>query len=270
MQEYLRNFSESDGILIFDKSLDERFSTYDPDHLDRIEEAESHHFWFSSRREKICQAFDQFVEKDARILEIGGGTGYIAEELARRGYQIELSDAASNGLLYAKKRGIKKLYQFDLYKPPFKEAFDLICLFDVLEHLECEEEALNQIKSMLRPGGKIILTVPAHSWLWSRDDRIAGHKKRYTKRAMKRAFIHSGFKPLSLRYFFIFILPFLLLRRWIRKDRGTPLGKNDGLKLTLPLWLSSFFRLLTKLEFFMDRLLPNLAGGSLLAIAKRD
>ena len=268
MKTYLRNYTEKDGILIFDQQLDERFSSYDPHHLDRIEKAESSHFWFASRSDKICKTFDKYVEKSSRILEIGGGTGYIAEKLQQMGYKVELSDAASNGLTYAKKRGIQKLYQFDLFRPPFKEAFDIICLFDVLEHLDDEKKALNQLKTMLKPGGKIILTVPAHQWLWSHNDVIAGHKKRYTKKTLSQAFLRSNLKPLSVRYFFIFILPFLLLRTWIQKDQGP--SDNEELNLSIPLWLSSFFRLFTKLEFFMDRFIPNLAGGSLLAVAKKE
>jgi 2-polyprenyl-3-methyl-5-hydroxy-6-metoxy-1,4-benzoquinol methylase len=268
MQKYLRDYAEKDGILIFDQQLDERFSTYNSQHLDQIKQAESSHFWFASRRDKICKTFDKYVEKNARILEIGGGTGYVAEKLQQTGYTVELSDAASNGLIYAKNRGIQKLYQFDLYHPPFKEAFDVICLFDVLEHLDDEKKALNQLKTMLKPGGTIILTVPAHQCLWSDSDVVAGHKKRYTKKTLSQAFFRSGFKPLSLRYFFILILPFLLLRTWTEKVQRS--SDNEELNLSIPLWLSSFFRLLTKLEFFMDRFLPNLAGGSLLGVAKKN
>lgn len=270
MENYLRKFAVKDGILIFDQNLDENLSTYDSHHLDSIQDAESFHFWFSSRKDKVIQAFMKFVNKNDRILEVGGGTGYIAHHLQQKGYKVEVSDAASNGLLHAKKKGIHKLYQFDLYHPPFEEAFDVICLFDVLEHLDDEKRALNQMKSLLKPGGKIILTVPAHQWLWSLDDTIAGHKKRYTKKTLTKAFKLSNLTPIQTRYFFKFILPFLFLRTWLRRDKKMDENVSKQLNFTLPLWLNSFFGILTKLELKIDRFLPNIAGGSLLAIAKKD
>ena len=86
----------------------------------------------------------------------------MAEKLQELGYSVDVSDIHSNGLQYAKKRGLQKLYQFDLFNPPFEEEFDVICLFDVLEHLSDEKQALECLKKMLKPGGLIILTVPAH------------------------------------------------------------------------------------------------------------
>lgn len=269
MNNYLRDYTEKDGILIFDTVLDEQ-SSYDVGLLEHLIKAESSHFWFACRREKICQVFKSHVNIKARILEIGGGTGYIAEKLNLLGYGIEVSDIASNGLFYSKNRGLQKLYQFDLFNPPFKEAFDVICLFDVLEHLEDPNKALMKIKTMLKPGGQIILTVPAHNWLWNRDDVISGHKKRYTKKTLKQAFFHSGLKPISISYFFIFILPFLFLRTLTQRASPSPLKKNEELNLSIPVWLSSFCYFLTKLELMLAPILPNFAGGSLIAIARKD
>jgi hypothetical protein len=123
---------------------------------------------------------------------------------------------------------------------------------------------------MLKPGGLIILTVPAHSWLWSRDDVIAGHYKRFTKKHLKNAFLSSGLQPLHLRYFFSAILPFLLLRSWIKKDTGLPLNKDDVLEIMLNPLMNKMMHLLTQSEFHLDGLLPIIAGGSLLGIAQRS
>ena len=266
----LRTFQKKNSVLVFDSALEESLSTYESSHLDVLAEAEKSHFWFKNRREKICQTFKKFVPKNARILEIGAGTGFVAEKLQEFGYSIEVSDIHSNGLLYAKKRGMKKLYQFDLFNPPFEEEFDVICLFDVLEHLSDESQALQCLKQMLKPGGLIILTVPAHSWLWSRDDVIAGHYKRFTKSHLKSAFLSSGFQPVHLSYFFSAILPFLLLRRWLKKDTGLPLSKDDVLEIKLSPLMNQLMNLLTQTEFHLGGLLPNLAGGSLLGLAQRS
>ena len=83
------------------------------------------------------------------------------------GFAVELANIHLNGLRFVQERGIKKLYQFDLLHPPFQEEFDLVCFFDVLEHLREETKALECLKTMVKPGGKIIFTVPAHQWLWN-------------------------------------------------------------------------------------------------------
>lgn len=266
----IRKFQEREKILIFDEALDERLSTYDSSHLEQLAKAETSHFWLKTRRDKICKTFSCYVNKGDRILEVGGGTGFIAAELQRQGFDVEVSDGASNGLAYAREKGIQKLYQFDLFNPPFKEAFDAICLFDVLEHLNDDVKALEGLKKMLKRGGKIILTVPAHQWLWSREDVLAGHQRRYTKTQMKEVFRKSGLQPLSLRYFFILILPFLFLRTIVKKDRGQPILESEGIDFNIPSGFNRFFYLLTKVEFSLDWLLPNIMGGSLIGVARKD
>jgi len=264
----MREYKEKDRILIFDEVQDEQLSTYDPRHLEELVKAESYHFWFTTRRDKVCSIFNNHVGKECRILEIGGGTGFIAERLQQLGFNIELSDCASNGLAYARERGIEKLYQFDLFNPPFQEAFDVICLFDVLEHLNDDHQALEMLKKMLKPGGKIILTVPAHQWLWNRDDTLAGHKRRYTKKQLELVFKSAGLQPLYLRYFFIMILPFLVLRKWIKKD-DSQAHSNEKIDFRIPSYANKFFYFLTKIEFQLDWLLPNIMGGSLIGIAQK-
>lgn len=258
----IKSYQENEGVLIFDSALDSRLSTYDAQHLDVLEKAEPYHFWFQNRCDKICHTFHQFVHKKSRILEIGGGTGFVAEKMLKLGYSIELGEVHSNGLNYAKKKGIKKLYQFDLFSPPFDEEFDVICLFDVLEHLNDEGLALSCIKKMLKPGGLIILTVPAHQWLWSQEDVIAGHKRRYTKKHLEVLFHSSKMAPLHIRYFFSAILPFLFLRRWVKKD--------PSFDLKLNFFMNRLCDLLTKSEFYLEGLLPNFAGGSLIGVAQKN
>lgn len=256
----IRNYREQEGICIFDESLDEK-STYAAQHLEVIARAEPDHFWFQCRRDKICQTFLKHVDKNARILEIGGGTGFVAEKLIKLGFSVELADIHSNGLHYAQKKGIHKLYQFDLFSPPFEAEFDVICLFDVLEHLREEQLALTALKKMLKTGGQIILTVPAHQWLWSSDDVIAGHHRRYSKQSLRALFLQCGFKQIEVGYFFIMILPLLLLRRFVKKEVKE--WQIDQHPLLNPLLQG-----VTKLEFHLQRFLPNLCGGSLLAVVQ--
>jgi 2-polyprenyl-3-methyl-5-hydroxy-6-metoxy-1,4-benzoquinol methylase len=257
----IREYQKKDDIVVFDTDLDHR-STYGAEHLENLWQAEQTHFWFAARREKICRAFHQHVDKKSSILEIGGGTGFVAAELHKQGFSVAMADIHLNGLNFAKEKGIKTLYQFDLFRPPFQQEFDVICLFDVLEHLEDDQLALKCLQSMLKPGGKIILTVPAHQWLWCQDDETAGHRRRYTKKSLTHLFATSGWKIISIQYFFMAILPFLLLRKFLKKDSGKPIV------LPLPKLFNKILYSVTKAEFYLDKFFPNRAGGSLLAVAQ--
>lgn len=264
----IREFQIQDGVLVFDSHLDKSFSTYEAHHLEALALAEETHFWFQRRRDKICETFQRYVPKAAKILEIGGGTGFVAAKLNELGFSIEMADIHSNGLRHAQKKSISRLFQFDLFHPPFAEEFDVVCLFDVLEHLRDPLKALKCLKSMLKPNGMIILTVPAHQWLWSREDCVAGHERRFTKQTLKELFFASGFQPVHMRYFFSAILPFLLLRRWIKRDDRSPLKPDEIFEPKMHPLFNRLFDLATRTEFYLDRFLPNFAGGSLLAVVK--
>lgn len=234
---------------------------YDASYLDILAEAEEGHFWFEGRKDKIRRIFQSYVSPSARILEIGGGTGFIAAHLKDYGFDIEMADIHSNALQHAKKRGIEKLYQCDLFHAPFHEEFDVVCLFDVLEHFSDPLKVMDCIKKMLKPNGMAIVTVPAHPWLWSRADVIAGHALRYTKKSLGSVFQNTQLQIVDMHYFFMSLVPLLLLRKLVARDevfnpKVHPYA-NTILKLTL------------RSERYLDRIIPNLAGGSLLGIARK-
>ena len=99
-------------------------------------------------------------------------------------------------------------------------------MFDVLEHIDNDSEAIRNVHKMLKPGGKAIITVPAHMWLWNKQDRIASHRKRYELDQLRRLFESSGFKVLKATAFFISLLPLLYLRTIFDKDDGV-IKEND-------------------------------------------
>lgn len=262
-----RNYTKKNGILIFELEK-YKDSTYDSHHLESLYKAENKHFWFSMRRNKICQIFSYYVDKSSNILEIGSGTGYVAEKLIEKGFSVAISDIHLKGLQFAQKRGIQRIYQFDLFSPPFQEEFDVVCLFDVLEHFEEEKKALTYIKRILKPNGQLIFTVPAHEWLWSRDDCIAGHKRRYTKTACEKLLMMNGLELVHIEYFFSAIIPFLYLRRIIRRDRRKYISEDNPIDLSIHPFFNQMFKYMTKAEFFLQKYFSNRFGGSLLVVAR--
>jgi len=175
-----------------------------------------------------------------------------------------------NGLKYAKSYGIKECYQFNLLNSPFVDEFDNILMFDVLEHIQDDNLALQNIHKSLKDNGKLTLTVPSHMWLWNRDDVIAGHKTRYIKKDLTRKLEENGFEIISARYFFISILPLLYLRTFLNKDTHSGFKKDEQVSdISMNPINSKILLFISRIENKINRFLPNLFGGSLFIIARK-
>ena len=259
-----------DGIKCYCLQVDDNHQDYPALGLDNLYRSESHYFWFLSRCEYITEVFEKYVSKDERLIEIGAGTGNIARTLMVKGYRPAVGELHLSGLRYAKSYGIEECYQFDLFDPPFRDHFDVIGMFDVLEHLDNSVEALKKVNSMLRINGKLILTVPAHMWLWSRDDKIAEHKMRYTKSTLADALKASGYEIMEMRYFFIFILPLLWLRKILHSDiHSEVMAEEQEADISIDPILNKILLKLCRLENKIRKFLPNFFGGSLMVVARK-
>lgn len=175
--------------------------------------AENKHFWHIARREFIYQElsriFTRFYPnhsfKQAKILDVGAGTGSVTRHFLEQGFDnIALGEIHPQGLEYAKTYGIKDLYCMDLLDVPFADEFDCIFAFDVLEHIDEDLRALQNMKGMLKDNEKslLALSVPAHKWLWNAHDVSVHHKRRYTKAALAQLMRECGFEIVCARYFF--------------------------------------------------------------------
>ena len=254
--------------------------TYDPAHLAELAAVEDHHFWFRARNRVIRWA----LEKDAanwsagcRILEVGCGTGNVLPEL-RRGYPQGVvigMELFVEGLRLSRRRHPGGLVQADLRAAPFGGVFHVIGLFDVLEHLPDDSEALRKLRALLIPAGTLVITVPAHQWLWSSFDEEAHHVRRYGRVDLDNALRAAGFDVEYMTEFMLVTLPFVWLNRrvlpllrWARKRRlatavGTELRIYPGFNGLLTWLLAQEARVLR----WRGRL-PW--GTSLLAVARRN
>jgi len=207
-----------------------------------------------------------------KIIEIGAGTGNVSRYLQNNGYNdISVGEMHLAGLKYAKGYGVKECYQFNLLDAPFQEEFDAVFMFDVLEHIEDDSFALYNVNRMLKSGGKIVLTVPSHMWLWNRDDVIAGHKRRYDKRWLIRKLKVNGFEILNAKYFFISITPLLVLRSILKSDDGSEVRSAEfNNSISMNYFLSAVLLFVSRIENKFNHILPNIFGGSLFVVAKKN
>jgi SAM-dependent methyltransferase len=183
---------------------------------DDLAAAEERHFWFRARRRLILRAVRRHFPRAERLLDIGCGTGYVLAGLgaAFPGLSLAGSDARTSGLAHAAARVPgAALFQMDARRIPFREEFDVIGAFDVLEHIEEDEAVLAEMARALRPNGGVVLTVPQHAWLWSAVDDFSHHKRRYARGDLLAKLRRAGFEPLLATSFTSLLLPVLLASR---------------------------------------------------------
>jgi 2-polyprenyl-3-methyl-5-hydroxy-6-metoxy-1,4-benzoquinol methylase len=260
----------NEGIISFIKNPDENYHNFNAKILERIHKDENKNFWHLNRKKIILRLFNKYVANNENVIEIGAGTGNVSKMLLENGYNVAVGEIHRQGLEIAKKYGIKNLYQFDVFYPPFKNYFDVVCLFDVLEHFENDSQVLQKINTILKPGGKIVVTVPAHQWLWNRKDAVNDHKRRYESKKIKKLFIENDFKIVYASNFFLFILPFLYFRKLLNKDKGGFIKKEEYYtdKKVHPL-LNMLLNYLTKLEYVLLSKTKLAIGGSISIIGQK-
>jgi SAM-dependent methyltransferase len=230
---------------------------------------ESVHWWFCARRKILeCIIEAMGLPREARILEVGSGTGGNLVMLSQYGKVSALETDANARELSAKKTN----GQFTVRAGdcpdniPFEdERFDLICMFDVLEHIDEDVETLAALRKRLAPGGRMLITVPAYPWLWSAHDVFLHHKRRYTARTLRQAFNESGLRVDRITYFNTWLLPLAAAARL--KDRIASHKKPSGTATPPPLVNSTLHAIFASERHMLRRFnLP--AGVSLMGVAR--
>jgi SAM-dependent methyltransferase len=255
--------------------------TYDPRFFARLAAVEDEHFWFLGRNRVLSEVTRSAVAGLApgyRVLEVGCGTGNTLRALAQTctAGRVFGMDLFAEGLVFARSRTSAALVQGDIRRPPFNSAFDMIGLFDVLEHLPDDTGVLRYLRSMMVPGGKLLLTVPAYPALWSGFDEAAAHQRRYISSDLRQKLQDTGYRVEYLTYYMAGILPAVWLARkaqslWHRRgprDRDTLQQQAEAQLRVGP--LNSFFALLLKPEcWIVSHRMRIPFGTSLLAVASR-
>jgi SAM-dependent methyltransferase len=231
---------------------------------------EPDHFWFRSRRRLILWALREACPAPQRVLEVGCGTGYVLQGVAEAFPHAALagSDVLAAGLAFAQRRVPgASLFQMDARRIPFRDHFDAIGAFDVVEHVEEDEAVLLEMRRALRPGGTLILTVPQHPLLWSAVDEFSRHKRRYTRPELVAKVRAAGLEVLRATSFFSITLPLLLAGRLAKRRATARFDPESELRIH-PL-LNAVLQALADLERALIRGGLALPVGSSLLVAGR-
>lgn len=234
-----------------------------------MDETEATHWWFSARRMILSSIIRRFnLSKNSKILEVGCGTGGNLEMLSSFGDVSGLEMDADACAIATR----KTKQQFDIRAgscpdqiPFYTEPFDLICMFDVLEHIDEDIQTLKSLQKLLTKNGKILITVPAYKFLWGAHDEFLHHKRRYTISELKEKLELSNLYATKLSYFNTLLFPLVAIIRIKEKilKNSNSRGTETPLK-SLNLVLQSIFGI----ERYILPFVNFPFGVSLLAVVK--
>lgn len=236
--------------------------------FERMAELDSAHWWFVARRQILRSVIRREVKPpaDARILEIGCGTGHNLAMLGEFGH-VEAAELDPMARAIAARRLGRPVHDFALPDlsafPP--SHFDLVALLDVLEHIEGDEPALDAIRARLKPGGKLLVTVPGNKWMWSAHDLAHHHHRRYARAELTSLARRTGFAVDLLSPFNTFLYPLVAAAR----AAGKLTGRESADDRMPPTPVNALLRSIFALEAPLVGRVPMPFGVSLIAILRR-
>jgi len=238
------------------------------------------HWWFRGRRRVYLGLLEGHLGHDrpARTLDLGCGMGgFMAGlgQLGSGGGQVIGSDMDPGSLARCAQRGFEPVVVSNGYALPFAaESFDLVCLFDALEHIPDDARAMQEVARVLKPGGRVFLSVPAYQFLYANNDRIAQHQRRYTRKRLAHAIESGGLQvernTHSNVFLFPLILPMVLAIKAIEMllPRRTE-REHTNLSLRIPRFLHDCLYGVFAAELPFSRRFDLPWGHSIAAIARR-
>jgi ubiquinone/menaquinone biosynthesis C-methylase UbiE len=177
-------------------------------------------YWWHLGRLRIIQTYIKKAvgrKKNLKILNVGCGTGGTIDMLESFG-AVDNVDTSEDALTFMRQKGYANLFKVNDVQLPFEdETYDMVGAFDVLEHIEDENGALKEWRRVLKPGGAVVLTVPAYQWLWSGHDVSLHHKRRYTTSRIATAAKAAGLNVDRKSYAIVFSLPLVVGFRLLNK-----------------------------------------------------
>jgi SAM-dependent methyltransferase len=236
-------------------------------------ELEDHHWWFQSRLQLTRRVLDRYApqppDRPADMLDMGCGTGMFLERqgTSRKTFGLDFSREA---LAFTRQRGLNRLVCGDSQKLPFRDAcFDIVTAFDLIEHVDRDDDLVAEVHRILRPDGILLSTVPVHPALWSEHDVALHHKRRYRRRQFENLFDPSLWKTLRSTYTFASIAPPAAVVRTLR--RVLPASKGDATADTnlTPDWLNSLLIRWHTLENAFIGRFDSPLGLSLMAVNRK-
>ena len=232
-------------------------------------QVEKYHWWFVGRRKLLETILTTLnLSPEGVAIEIGCGAGSNLRVLDLKKIRTIGLDHSIYALSLVRERLKLPLINGDLKDLPIRtNSMGLIIAMDVLEHIDNDIDGISEFYRVLKKGGNLILTVPAFNFLWGIQDKVTGHKRRYSKKEILTKLVRSGFEILRFSYFNFFLFsPILFARRLIQLLKFKIESEN---KINFKL-LNYFLKTIFSLESYLLRYISFPFGVSIFCVARQD
>ncbi|MDR3691672.1 MAG: methyltransferase domain-containing protein [Fimbriimonas sp.] len=238
-----------------------------PDEYTKMFELEDHYWWFVGRRRLAIDLLkDHVTVTQPDVLDLGCGTGVVLHELAEWANPIGL-DMSTLAMGYCRQRSLRKLIIGDGAKLPVaSEQMDAIIGLDIFEHIEDDAAAFAEAYRVLRPGGILVMSVPAFRSLWGPHDIALMHFRRYRTKEVRKRLEEAGFVIKRASYSVFFLFPIIVVWRFFEKRKRGPAKAS---LVVLPKVMNDTLIALQNLEAAMISRFDLPWGSSVIAVAQR-
>ena len=237
--------------------------------LAEMHAVEVDHWWFAGKRTLFKRLLrNRLAKPDLKILDVGSGTGAVPQDFSSYGW-VCATDRSVDAMRFAREKGVRNTASCDATALPIAGgSMDIVLAFDIIEHVEDDRGMLDELARVLKPGGAAAIHVPAWPSMWSRHDEVLEHKRRYTRRGLRKLLEESSFEIEYLGWASASIfLPAFLLRAVRRDGGGDSAGSADIFSLPEPFNTMARGVYRVEAEIAAPTGLPF--GMSLAAIARR-
>jgi len=243
------------------------------DLFEEMYQLEDSYWWHVSKRNLVRRLTSQHVGrgKNQIYMDIGCGTGRLIAEVRdwKRWKKIVGLDGSATALSFCKKRGKADFIQTDFEKtlPVNNNSVDVITSLDVVEHVAGDQRLIKEFYRILKPGGVVMVAVPAHQWLWTYWDDMLGHKRRYETVEVKDKFEKAGLDVEKISYFYSYLLPMALAFRVLKSI--FPKWKKSSDFVELPEWANQMLLRLSSWEIKLISKMNVPLGLSVVCVARK-